>query len=132
MKQLLQPVATLLLTTALIACAGSPSNVVDRVQTQTASAPAVIRYSSVHHPIIGSHGMVVSQNVVATEVGKQILAQGGNAVDAAVAVGFALAVTLPRAGNLGGSGFMLIHLADRNETIMSRLSFSSTSHVPNC
>ena len=61
--------------------------------------------------------MVVTQNEVATKVGLSILEQGGNAVDSAVAVGFALAVTLPRAGNLGGSGFMLVHFAESDETV---------------
>jgi gamma-glutamyltranspeptidase/glutathione hydrolase len=61
--------------------------------------------------------MVVSQNDLASKIGRDILRQGGNAVDAAVATGFALAVTLPRAGNLGGSGFMLVHLAESGETI---------------
>ena len=69
------------------------------------------------HPVVASNGMVVSQEATATRVGVDILKAGGNAVDAAVAVGFTLAVTLPRAGNLGGGGFMLVHLADRNETI---------------
>ena len=55
---------------------------------------------------------MVSQNEAASEVGRQILLDGGNAVDAAVAMGFALAVTLPRAGNLGGSGFMLVHMSE--------------------
>ena len=77
----------------------------------------IIRYDSIHHPVAGRFGMVVSQNSLATGVGQAILAKGGNAVDAAVAVGFALAVTLPRAGNLGGSGFMLAHLADGQKTI---------------
>jgi len=77
---------------------------------------AIIRYDSIHHPVEGRFGMVVSQNALATQVGQDILAKGGNAVDAAVAVGFALAVTLPRAGNLGGSGFMLAHMAEEQKT----------------
>ena len=77
----------------------------------------IIRYNSIHHPVKGRFGMVVSQNSIATSVGQDILARGGNAVDAAVAVGFALAVTLPRAGNLGGSGFMLAHMAGEQKTL---------------
>ena len=76
------------------------------------TSQSIIRYESIHHPIAASGGMVVSQNRLASEVGQQILLTGGNAVDAAVAMGFALAVSLPRAGNLGGSGFMLIHMQD--------------------
>ncbi|HEY1453755.1 MAG TPA: gamma-glutamyltransferase [Roseiarcus sp.] len=68
-------------------------------------------------PVIAGHGMVVTQEAAASRVGLDVLKRGGNAVDAAVAVGFALAVTLPRAGNIGGGGFMLIHRADRNQTI---------------
>lgn len=72
---------------------------------------------ALHHPVISESGMVVSQDMIASRVGAQILAQGGNAIDAAVATGFALAVTLPRAGNLGGGGFMMVHLAESNKTI---------------
>jgi gamma-glutamyltranspeptidase/glutathione hydrolase len=68
-------------------------------------------------PAKAPRGMVSSQEARATRVGVDILAQGGNAVDAAVAVGFALAVTLPRAGNLGGGGFMLVHKAATKETV---------------
>jgi gamma-glutamyltranspeptidase/glutathione hydrolase len=77
----------------------------------------IIRYDSIHHAVKGRFGMVVSQNSLATSVGQGILARGGNALDASVAVGFALAVTLPRAGNLGGSGFMLAHMAAGQETV---------------
>ncbi|PCI46555.1 MAG: gamma-glutamyltransferase [Alphaproteobacteria bacterium] len=84
---------------------------------QAAEKTAIIRYDTLHQPVIGKNGMVVSQRAVASQVGADILKNGGNAVDAAVAVGFALAVTLPRAGNLGGGGFMLVHLAKENKTI---------------
>jgi gamma-glutamyltranspeptidase / glutathione hydrolase len=68
-------------------------------------------------PVVAAHGMVATQEKRATQIGVDILKQGGNAVDAAVAVGFALAVTLPKAGNIGGGGFMLVHLANINRTI---------------
>ena len=67
-------------------------------------------------PVIAAHGMVVTQEAQASRIGVDILKKGGNAVDAAVAVGFALAVTLPRAGNIGGGGFMLVHLAKDKQT----------------
>jgi gamma-glutamyltranspeptidase/glutathione hydrolase len=63
------------------------------------------------------HGMVVAQEKLAAQIGADILRRGGNAIDAAVATGFALAVTYPRAGNIGGGGFMIIHSSDRKEDI---------------
>ncbi len=69
------------------------------------------------HTLSGERAMVVAQERTAARVGVEILDRGGNAVDAAVAVGFTLAVTYPRAGNLGGGGFMVIHLASGNKDI---------------
>ena len=74
-----------------------------------------IDYQSPFHPTINKQGMVVSQNIESSNIGIEILNRGGNAIDAAVAVGFSLAITLPRAGNLGGGGFMLIYLKERDE-----------------
>ena len=74
-----------------------------------------IDYVSPYHPVVGKSGMVVSQNNLSSDIGIEILNKGGNAVDAAVAVGFSLAITLPRAGNLGGGGFMLVYLKERDE-----------------
>jgi len=76
-----------------------------------------IDYPSPFHPTISNSGMVVSQNQDSSNVGVEILNMGGNAIDAAVAVGFSLAITLPRAGNLGGGGFMLVYLKDVDKTI---------------
>ena len=74
-----------------------------------------IDYVSPFHPIESSSGMVVSQNDLYSQLGTEILNKGGNAVDAAVAVGFSLAITLPRAGNLGGGGFMLVYINEKQE-----------------
>ena len=90
----------LLLFLAAPACAGAPE-----------------RPHGLFRPVAGEAGMVVAQEAQAARIGADILRRGGNAVDAAVAVGFALAVTLPRAGNLGGGGFMLIHSAETGRTV---------------
>ena len=73
-------------------------------------------YAESKNPIRGKNGMVVSASTIASQVGVEILKKGGNAIDAAVAVGFALAVTYPSAGNIGGGGFMVIHLQDGTST----------------
>ena len=67
--------------------------------------------------VAAAHGMVVAQEKIGARIGADILRQGGNAVDAAVATGFVLAVTYPRAGNIGGGGFMIIHSAERREDV---------------
>jgi gamma-glutamyltranspeptidase/glutathione hydrolase len=69
------------------------------------------------HPVFAQHGMVVTQEERATLTGVEVLREGGNAVDAAVTIAFTLAVTLPRAGNLGGGGFMIVHDAKAGETV---------------
>src|SRR5262247_1538309 len=66
--------------------------------------------------VTARHGMVVAQEKHAAKVGAAVLERGGNAVDAAVATGFALAVTYPRAGNIGGGGYMVIHLGGRDSS----------------
>jgi gamma-glutamyltranspeptidase/glutathione hydrolase len=98
---------TALATAALIALA--PSGL---------SAQEAAIYSSMDavHPVWAKSAMVSVQEAVAAEVGLQVLKDGGNAVDAGVAVALALAVTLPRAGNLGGGGFMMVHDAETGET----------------
>jgi gamma-glutamyltranspeptidase/glutathione hydrolase len=103
---------------ALIAAAGLLAAVSFAAAQTAPPAPAPIITSTARFlPVVARNGMVASQEKRATRIGVDILKAGGNAVDAAVAVGFALAVTHPQAGNIGGGGFMLVHLAARNETI---------------
>ena len=71
-------------------------------------------------PVTAQHGMVVAQEARAARIGANILKRGGNAIDAAVATGFALAVTYPRAGNIGGGGFMVVHLAQDRQNLGNR------------
>ena len=84
-------------------------------QIHDAHLDAYLDYKSPFHPTISENGMVVSQNLESSEIGTMILELGGNAVDAAVAVGFSLTTTLPRAGNIGGGGFMLVYIKETEE-----------------
>ncbi|MDG1995726.1 MAG: gamma-glutamyltransferase [Emcibacteraceae bacterium] len=84
---------------------------------QEKSAEPLFEYSEINHPVIGRNGIVASHNALSSEITAEIMRKGGNAIDAGAALGFALAVTLPRAGNVGGGGFMLVHVAKLNKTI---------------
>ncbi|MEM6775744.1 MAG: gamma-glutamyltransferase, partial [Pseudomonadota bacterium] len=92
---------------------------------QEGAPQPLFEYEAINHPVMGTKGMVASRNALASEVGARVLREGGNAIDASAAVGFALAVTLPRAGNIGGGGFTLVHVAELNKTIA--LDFRETA-----
>ena len=104
---------------AFVASGDKAESRADKPHPYNMSKTGIVRYQDVFHPVVAENGMVSTQNRIATQVGVDILKQGGNAVDASVAVAFTLAVTLPRAGNLGGGGFMLYHSAedDKNYAI---------------
>jgi gamma-glutamyltranspeptidase / glutathione hydrolase len=102
---------------ALIAAAFLAAASFAAAQTAPPVSAPILTNEARSLPVLARHGMVASQEKLATRIGVDILKQGGNAIDAAVAVGFALAVTHPQAGNIGGGGFMLVHLAASNQTI---------------
>ena len=108
---------------SLSACRSVPSGFETQPSavTQTASArAAAAAYDfgmDIFHPVEARNGMVASEQELATRIGVDILKAGGNAIDAAVAVGFALAVALPNAGNIGGGGFMMVHDARSGKDI---------------
>ncbi len=90
------------------------------VQQTAASQAASAAYDfdmDVFHPVVARNGMVATEQALASQVGLDILRAGGNAVDAAVGIGFALAVALPNAGNLGGGGFMVVHEARTGKSV---------------
>ncbi|HEX5086118.1 MAG TPA: gamma-glutamyltransferase [Blastocatellia bacterium] len=101
-----KPVSALLCFALLISFTAMPERLSRSISTHAASRP----------PVRGKNGMVSSVSEIASQVGVDVLKRGGNAVDAAVAVGLALAVVWPSAGNLGGGGFMMIRRADGKAT----------------
>ena len=99
-------------------CPASPSRVI--VAALALSSALISEARAASPPVVeAEHGMVVSAHRRASEVGIRTLSEGGNAIDAAVAVGYALAVVDPCCGNIGGGGFMTIHLADGLETFIN-------------
>jgi len=98
---------------ALFTISSATTQEVDTTGSSAYGYPSKERF----HPVKGENGMVAAIEPLAARAGRDILAQGGNAVDAAVATGFALAVTHPEAGNIGGGGFMMISLPELDEVI---------------
>ena len=105
------------------ACSATPpqaSTAPAAVQQTSAAAAASAAYDfdmDVFHPVVANNGMVATEQELASRIGLDILKAGGNAVDAAVGIGFALAVALPNAGNLGGGGFMMVHDAKTGKSV---------------
>jgi len=100
------PTATLLLLLAVFACTGPTPEATDT------AFPTSWRYGTTEAPVTATNGMVVSTDAYASGVGIEVLRAGGNAIDAAIAVQFALAVVNPEAGNIGGGGFMVLRTAE--------------------
>ena len=103
----------------------SPDAAIKSSQLTQAAAARYDSQQDIFHPVIARNGMVASEQALASQVGVDILKAGGNAIDAAVAVGFALAVVLPNAGNLGGGGFMMVHDARSRQYVA--LDFRETA-----
>lgn len=114
-SKLYKTVSVLLTSVSLILSQGILSQ--GAAAQDTGEQAPLVDFQTRFVPQIANHGMVVGPEAHASEAGLDMLKKGGNAIDAAVATGFALAVTLPRAGNIGGGGFMLIHLAESNKQV---------------
>ncbi|MGN6381629.1 MAG: gamma-glutamyltransferase, partial [Dyella sp.] len=113
--------AAALLLSVPLASWGQSATVQDSIPKQAldaTAAPTTLADLSKDQPVTAKHAMVSSDQHLSTEVGVQILKQGGNAVDAAVAVGYAQAVVNPCCGNIGGGGFMLVHLASGKDIFL--------------
>ncbi|HSL70371.1 MAG TPA: gamma-glutamyltransferase, partial [Longimicrobiales bacterium] len=115
------PNATGLALIALLGCRGASAPMTVPAPTPVpvpVTTPAVTAPETTGDPVAAQHGMVVSASAIASAIGDRVLRQGGNAVDAAIATGFALAVTYPTAGNIGGGGFMVIRFPDGRATAL--------------
>src|SRR5262245_55915920 len=112
--------AALVLIASLLGCrGGAPASSSVTQSRESGSSPLIpVSGASANLPVRGKHGMVASTDEIASRVGVEVMKRGGNAIDAAVAVGLALAVTWPSAGNIGGGGFMMIRRADGNTEII--------------
>ncbi|WP_322999113.1 gamma-glutamyltransferase [Castellaniella sp.] len=131
-------IPSVLLAMLLAACATPPppdaaSGAQATAPTTTAAATAAAAAydfdMDVFHPIVARRSMVVSEQELASRAGLEMLKAGGNAIDAAVAVGFTLAVVLPNAGNLGGGGFMMVHTAQDGRDIALDFREMAPSHA---
>ncbi len=122
-RQTLLSASLALALASLAACSATPpqaSTAPAAVQQTSAAAAASAAYDfdmDVFHPVVANNGMVATEQELASRIGLDILKAGGNAVDAAVGIGFALAVALPNAGNLGGGGFMMVHDAKTGKSV---------------
>src|SRR5260370_7209537 len=96
----------------------APNLIFSSIALTAAVLPGALAHAAAPAALESADGMVVTAQHLASDVGAAILRQGGNAVDAAVAVGYALALTHPCCGNLAGGGFLTIHLADGRNTFI--------------